>query len=131
MFVSGVEKIFLTQVANVRTDHSRNFQVIIDDEADIRGARDGQNRFRHAMDFFRQRIFGAELDQIAAAVAELLRDKFGRAAMQIGRVHEGVKFAICKRFHRQEFSKSARAFKRQPPKQVTVIGQPQHRRVQR
>ena len=38
-------------------------------------------------------------DQVAAAVAKLLRDKFGRAAMQIGRVHEGVKFAVRERFH--------------------------------
>jgi len=29
----------------------------------------------------------------------LLGDEFGRAAVQIGRVHEGVKFAIRERFH--------------------------------
>ena len=50
-------------------------------------------------DFVGRRIFGAQLDQVAAAVAKLLRDEFGRAAMQIGRVHEGVKFAVRERFH--------------------------------
>ena len=73
--------------------------MIVDDEADIGAAGDGQNLFRHAADIIGRGIFGAELDQVAAAIAELLGDGFRRAAMQVGRVHEGVKFAICQRFH--------------------------------
>ena len=86
-------------MANFRADFARDFQMVVDDEADVGAARDGQNFFRHRADFFGRRFFGAQLDQIAAAVAELLRDEFGRAAMQIGRVHEGVEFAVRERFH--------------------------------
>ena len=61
--------------------------------------RDRQDFFRQAPDVIGRRIFGAQLDQVAAAVAKLLRDEFRRAAMQIGRVHERVKFAIREQFH--------------------------------
>ena len=99
MLVSGVKKIFLSQVAKFRAKFARDFQMVVDDKPDVRAFGDRQDFFRHAPDFFGRRIFGAQLDQIAAAVAELLRDEFGRAAMQIGRVHEGVKFAVRERFH--------------------------------
>ena len=99
IFEARVEKIFLSQVAKFRAEFARDLQMVIDDKADVRAFGDRQNFFRHAPDFFGRRIFCAQLDQIAAAVAELLRDKFGRAAMQIGRVHEGVKFAVRERFH--------------------------------
>src|ERR1035441_1321030 len=72
--------------------------MVVDDEADVRAAGDGQNLFRQATNFIGRKILGAELDQIAAAVAKLLRDVFGCAAMQIGRVHESVKLAIRERF---------------------------------
>ena len=99
MLVSGVEKIFLSQMAEFRADFARNFQIVVDDKADVRAFCDRQNFLRHAADFIGRRIFCAELNQIAAAVAELLRDGFGRTVMQIGRVHEGVKFAVRERFH--------------------------------
>jgi len=60
--------------------------MVVDDEADVRAARDGQDFFSHGADFIGRGFFGAKLDQIAAAVAELLRDEFGRAAVQVGRV---------------------------------------------
>jgi len=96
---SGVEKIFLAEVANVRTNFVRDLQVVVDDEADLRTARDGQDFFRQTPNFVGRRMLGPELNQITAAVTKLLRDEFGRAAMQIGRVHEGVKFAVREWFH--------------------------------
>jgi len=94
-----VEKILLSQVAKFRAEFARDFQMIIDDKSDVCAFCDWQNFFRRGAYFFGRTIFGAQLDQVAAAVTELLRDEFGRAAMQIGRVHEGVKFAVCERFH--------------------------------
>src|ERR1019366_8053448 len=99
MRVAGVEKIFLAEMADVRADFARDVQMVVDDEADVRAAGDGQNLFRQATNFIGRKILGAELDQIAAAVAKLLRDEFGSAAMQIGRVHESVKLAIREWFH--------------------------------
>ena len=90
-------------MAKFRAELARDFQMVVDDEADVRAFCDRQNFFRHAPDFFGRRIFGAQLDQIAAAIAKLLRDQFGRAAMQIGRVHEGVKFAVRERFHEKSY----------------------------
>ena len=86
-------------MTKIRTDFARNIQIIVDDQSDVRAACDGQNRFRHCTDFIGRGFFGAELDQIGAAVAELLRDNFRRAAMQIGRVNEGIKPAIREWFH--------------------------------
>jgi hypothetical protein len=105
VFVAGVEKIFLSQVANIRADFAGDFQMVVDDEADVGAFGHGQDFFGHAANFIRRRIFGAELDQIAATFAEFLRDKFWRAAMQISRVHEGVKLAVRERFHRNEFNR--------------------------
>jgi hypothetical protein len=97
--VAGVKKILLAEMAKFRAEVARDFQMVIDHQANVCAARDRQNPFRQRADFVRRRIFCAELDQIAAAVAKLLGDEFGRAAMQVGRVHEGVKFAIRERFH--------------------------------
>jgi hypothetical protein len=36
-----------------------------------------------------------------------LRDEFGRAAIQIGCVHEGVKFAVRERFHKTSLTRLA------------------------
>ena len=99
MRVSGIEKILLSQVAEFRAEVARDFQMVVDYEADIRAPGDGQAGFGHAPEFVARRFFGAELDQIGAAVAELLRHQFRRAAMQISRVHEGIKPAINERFH--------------------------------
>ena len=90
MFVARIKKITLSEMAKIRTDVTRDIRIIVNDEADIRPSGDGQDFFCHCTDFIGQRIFGAELDQIRAAVAELLRDNFWCAAMQPGRVNEGI-----------------------------------------
>ena len=57
MLVSGVKKIFLSQMAKFRAEVARDFQMVVDDEADVRAARDGQDFFRHARGFRRARNF--------------------------------------------------------------------------
>jgi hypothetical protein len=99
VFVARVKKIFLSQVAKFRAEFARDLQMVVDDKSNICAFCDWNYFFRHAPDFFWRRIFGAQLDQIAAAVAELLRDEFGRATAQIGRVNKRVKVAIRERFH--------------------------------
>src|ERR1051326_3272352 len=74
--------------------------MIVDDQAHIRAGSDWQDGFGHAADFFERRFFCAQLDQISTTVAELLRDEFRLASIQIGGVHERVKFALGEWFHR-------------------------------
>jgi len=40
------------------------------------------------------------LDQVSAAIAKVLGNGLGRAAIQVGGVHESIEPAIGKRFHR-------------------------------
>ena len=104
MGVTGVKKILLPQMADIRAHFARDVQMIIDDEADARAFGDRKNLLRQPPDFVRGRMFGAQLDEITAALAELLRHELGRTALQIGRVHKGVKLAIRQRFHRPQFT---------------------------
>ena len=78
---------------------ARDVRMVVDDQSDVRATRDGQNRLGHVADFIRCGFFGAELDQIRAAIAKLLREDFRRAAMEVGRVNERVKPAVRERFH--------------------------------
>ena len=97
--MSGVEKILLAQMTEFRAGFVRDVQMVVDDQPDVRAACDGQNRLGHPADFVRRGFFGAELDQVRAAVAELLRKDFRRAAMEVGRVNKRVKPAVRERFH--------------------------------
>jgi hypothetical protein len=99
MGVAGVKKIILAQVAVFRADFKGDVRVVIDDQSDAGAAGDGQDGFGHAADLIGGGILGAELDQVRAAVAKLLRQNPGRAAMKEGGVHERVKPAVGKRFH--------------------------------
>ena len=86
-------------MAKFRASLSRDVQMVVDDQADVCAPGDGQNRLRHSADFVRRGFFGAELDQIRAAVAKLLGKDFRRAAMEVGRVNKSVKPAVGERFH--------------------------------
>src|SRR5664280_1554928 len=97
--VSGVEEILLAQVAKFRAGLSRDIQMVVDDQADFCPPSNGQNGLRHPADFVRRGLFGAELDQIRAAVAKLLGKDFRRAAMEVGRDNKSVKPAVRERFH--------------------------------
>ena len=44
-------------------------------------------------------MFRTQLDQVRATIAKLLCNNFRRAAMQVGRVHEGIKPAVGEWFH--------------------------------
>ena len=97
--IAGIKEILLSEMAKFCAEFAGNFQIIVDNEADVRAARDGQDFLRHGADLVRRGCFGAKLDQIAAAIAKFRSDEFGRAATQVGRVHEGVESAIRERFH--------------------------------
>jgi len=70
-FMAGIKKILLAQMTKFRTEVAGDFQMVVDDQADVGAARDGQDFFRHAPDFIRRGFFGAKLDQITAAVTKL------------------------------------------------------------
>ena len=97
--MSRIKEFLLAQVAKFHAEIVGNVHMIVDDQSNVRAARDGQDRLGHATDFIGRGCFGAELDQIRTAVAELLRDDFRRAALQTGRVHERIKPAVGERFH--------------------------------
>ena len=91
---AGVEEIFLAEVNTLCAEFLREVRVIVEDQRHARRARDGENEFRQASHFIACLAFGAKLDDVRAAVAELSR-KVGRvAAVQIGRVNERVKMAV-------------------------------------
>lgn len=100
MCMARTKKIFLAQVTKFRAEVAGDFRMVVDDQPDVGAVRDGQNGFRQAADFVGRGFFGAKLNQIGAAVTELLRHDFRRAAMQTGRVHESIEPAISERFHK-------------------------------
>ena len=99
MQVSGIKKIFLAQVAEFRANFARDFQMVVDNQADVGTARDGQDCRGHAADIVGRGFLGAELDQVRAAVAQLLGKDLRRPAVEIGRVNKCVKAAVRERFH--------------------------------
>ena len=102
MLVSRIKKILLSEMTNLRTDFARDFQMVIDDQPHARPLRDGMNRLRHAPHFVARRILGAKLDEVRAAIAQLLRNERGIASVQVGGIHERVESAIVKRFHKAD-----------------------------
>ena len=99
MFVSRVKKIFLPQVAKLRPEFTGDFQMVVDDERHSGGASNGQNFFGEPPHFVGRRVLGAQLNNVRAAVAELLRDEFGRATTQIRGVYKRVEAAVGERLH--------------------------------
>ena len=78
----------------LRADFRSDFRMIVDDEPDVGGRSDWQKFFCERADFIGRGIFGAQLNQVRAAFAELPTN-FGRiASVQIGSVNEGVEAAI-------------------------------------
>ena len=100
MRAAGAEEVFLPQMAKIRANFLRQRQMVIDDQPNPSGARNRDDGLSHAANFFQRGLFGAKLDQVRAAVAELLCDKLRRQAMQIRRVHKPIKRAVRKSLHR-------------------------------
>ena len=88
--MSAIEKIFLAKMTKIGVNVSRDRQVIVDDESDVGVPRDRKENSREAPDFFDRSSFRAQLDQVSAAVAQLLRDQRRFAAVKIGSVHERI-----------------------------------------
>ena len=97
--MARVKEILLPEVTNLRTDFTRDVEVIVDDETDVCPAGDWDDCFRHPANLIQRGSLGPKLDQIRPAITKLLRYDFRRAAMQIGRVHKGIEFAVSERFH--------------------------------
>jgi hypothetical protein len=68
--------------------------VVIDHQADAGSPRYRENGFGQAADFVEGGVFGAELDEVSAAVAELPGDELRRAAMQVSGINKGVEPAF-------------------------------------
>ena len=78
---SFIKKIFLAEVAEVGGYLSGYGQVVVDDEAHSGGAGDGEDVLSGLPDFFFGPVFGAELDEVGTAVAELLGEIGGGAVV--------------------------------------------------
>src|SRR5580658_4696780 len=73
--------------------------MIVDDQADAGLANDRLDGGGEAANFSGVTVFGAELDKVRAAVAELAGDFGGVASAQIGGVDEGVEAALGEGLH--------------------------------
>jgi len=97
--VAGVKKIFLPQMAEFRAEVAGDIRVVVDDQADAGGAGDGQDGFGEPANFGRGGVFGAQLDEVGPALAQLAGDERGVAAVQKGGVNERVQAAVRQWFH--------------------------------
>lgn len=93
------KEILLAEMAEFRADLLGDVQMVVDDQADVGALENGLNLFGEAEDFVRRRILGAQLNQIRAAIAELLHDFRHIAPVQVSGVDEGVEAAVSEGFH--------------------------------
>jgi hypothetical protein len=87
-------KIILAQVAEFRSHVPRHRKVIIDDQADAGPLCYGQNLLREAANLPGRRLLGAQLNQVRAPIAKLLRDGSWRAPAQVARINKSVKLTF-------------------------------------
>src|SRR4051812_44664417 len=87
-------------MAELRADCAGDGKMIVNDQAQSGAGSDWQDGFGHATNFFERRLLCAKLNQVSATIAELLRDEFRRASVEIGSVNKGVEPAIGEWFHR-------------------------------
>jgi hypothetical protein len=102
--VAGIEEVFLAEVAKVGADFGGDIEVVVDDEADIVIAEDGEDFFGGGLDFVAGPIFSAELNEIRTAFAKLPRHLGRIATVEVGGVDEGVEGAVGQGLHRRSSS---------------------------
>ncbi len=99
MLMAVIKEILLTNVCRWSAEFRGKLVVVIDNQTDTRLLRHGQNRFGHAPDFREGFVLGAQLDEVRAAIAKLLSEMGGSAAMQVSRIDKRIEAAIRQRFH--------------------------------
>jgi hypothetical protein len=81
-------------MAEFRPYLQRHRKVIVDNQGNAGPLSHGQDLFRQAANHLGRRLLGAQLNQVCAPLAKLLRDDSRRAPAQVSRIHEGVKLAF-------------------------------------
>jgi hypothetical protein len=74
-------------------------KVIVDNQRNAGPLGHGQDLFRQAANRLGGRLLGAQLNQVCAPIAKLLRDGSRCAPAQVSRIHKSVKLAFLQRFH--------------------------------
>ena len=69
--MAGVEEIFLAEVTKWCANGTGDLRMVVDDQANSGGFRDGKDHLGHSANLVSRRILGTELDEIRAAGAEL------------------------------------------------------------
>ena len=101
---AGVEEIFLPQMAKVSADFAGDVPMIVYNQTNIGPMKHRQDFFGQAAHFIGSCAFGAKLNQIRAAVAQLPGDGGGLARSEIGGVNESVEAALRQWLHNQACS---------------------------
>src|SRR5262249_58331071 len=96
--MSGIEKIFLTEMAKIGVHLASKIEMIVDNEADAGLLRDRHDIFRHFANGIERRSLGPKLNQIGATLAELARHTFRRSTVKVCSIDEAIEPALGKRF---------------------------------
>jgi hypothetical protein len=104
---SRIKEIFLAQMAKVGTDFTGNVPMIVDDQTDAGPMEYGKDLFGQAAYFIGGCAFGAELNQIRAAIAQLLSDRGRLTRAEPGGVDECVKAALRQWLHKRTRARGA------------------------
>jgi hypothetical protein len=86
-------------MAKISADFAGDVPMIVYDQADAGPMEHGQDLFGQAAHLIGGGAFGAELNQIRPAIAQLPRDCGGLARSEPGSVNERVEAALRQRLH--------------------------------
>lgn len=103
MLKPAIEKIFLTEMTNGRSDSHRNADVIVDNQPDSRSFGNGQDFVGHTLHFLHRFALGTKLNKIRTAVTKLLSNQGWWTALEVSRIDERVKSALANGFHGEAF----------------------------
>jgi hypothetical protein len=92
---TGIEEIFLTQVAEVSAKFARKVWMVVDDQAHIGLAQDGENFFGETADSVGRFAFGSKLNQVRTAFAKLSRYCRRRPTAKVSLVNKRIEAALA------------------------------------
>ena len=104
MLESGMEKILLAQVAEIRAAFGRHIGVIIDHQSDSLPCGDCPQLLCDLSHFVPGPALRPPLDEIAPTQAELPAQVLGGPPVQVGGIDKRVETAVRERFRNQAFS---------------------------